>query len=142
MPSQSYLDPDAELLASLQPFLPSRERPSLSNEVLPTIIYCISSIATMLRTSQHISSAGTDNTFGDEQLNVDVLADRIIRDAIAKCPSITVASSEEDPIERPCHEEVKTGDNSITEEYTLAFDPLNSSFIIAPNWTVGSLIGV
>ncbi|KAF4978387.1 hypothetical protein FDECE_18227, partial [Fusarium decemcellulare] len=82
----------------------------------------------------------TENAFGDEQLNVDVLAEKIIRDSIAKCPSISTASSEEDPVER------STGnapdENSGAQRYTVVFDPLDGSSIIGPNWSVGTIVGI
>jgi sedoheptulose-bisphosphatase len=85
-----------------------------------------------------VSQAGSANTFGDEQLNVDVLAENIIRDAIAQVPSILTASSEEDPVEKRAY----IGSEKSEEKYTVAFDPLDGSSIIAPNWTVGTIIGV
>jgi sedoheptulose-bisphosphatase len=100
-------------------------------------------IAKSLEGSQNVSLVGSSNAFGDEQLNVDVLAEQIIRASIAKCPTVVTASSEEDPVERPTERKVETQSNDInSEEYTVAFDPLDGSSIIAPNWTVGTIIGV
>lgn len=79
-------------------------------------------------------------------MNVDVLAEEIIRKALAQCPSIHAASSEEDPVEREVHGASNgtngTGTEGTTEKYTVAFDPLDGSSIIAPNWTVGTIIGI
>jgi sedoheptulose-bisphosphatase len=80
---------------------------------------------------------GTANAFGDDQLNVDVLAEECIRKTIESCPAIVTASSEEDPVEKS-----STTSSKGQEEYTLAFDPLDGSSIIAPNWSVGTIIGV
>ncbi|KAF2129321.1 carbohydrate phosphatase [Dothidotthia symphoricarpi CBS 119687] len=85
-----------------------------------------------------VSEAGSSNSFGDHQLNVDVLAEDHIRSAIAQCSSIVTASSEEDPIEKKVHSEGGTP----KESYTVAFDPLDGSSIIGPNWTVGTIIGI
>jgi sedoheptulose-bisphosphatase len=84
---------------------------------------------------------GTANAFGDDQLNVDVLAERIIRAEITKCASIVTASSEEEPEEVTVRHDAEDADES-PEKYTIAFDPLDGSSIIAPNWTVGTIIGI
>ncbi|KAI0147420.1 sedoheptulose-1,7-bisphosphatase [Xylariaceae sp. FL1272] len=110
--------------------------PVLLNSIIPTLLQSINSIATTLRTAHVVSQAGSSNAFGDDQLNVDVLAENHIRASLASCPAVVTASSEEDPVERPTN--TKEGD----EVYTVAFDPLDGSSIIAPNWTVGTIIGV
>ncbi|KAK4550001.1 hypothetical protein LTR36_002968 [Oleoguttula mirabilis] len=132
----------SNVVAHIQSVLPPDTRPSLSRSVIPTIIHCIDGIAQALRTSHQVSLAGTANSFGDDQLNVDVLAERIIRDEIAKCPSIATASSEEEPTERPSRETESAAHSESSEVYTLAFDPLDGSSIIAPNWTVGTIVGI
>lgn len=130
------------LVDHLEASLESANRPLLCNSVIPTLVHCINLIAQELRSSHQVAAAGSSNAFGDEQLNVDVLAEKIIRDKIRNCSSIVTASSEEDPVENPAREasdhEADTGD----ERYTIAFDPLDGSSIIAPNWTVGTIIGI
>ncbi|KAI1140625.1 sedoheptulose-1,7-bisphosphatase [Hypoxylon sp. FL0543] len=127
----------------LKSAVPSQEYQGLIESVLPTLIECISDIGTALRNSHHVSQAGSANAFGDDQLNVDVLAENSIRSAISRCPFVVTASSEEDPTERDAQkrEEAQAVDTP-TEHYTIAFDPLDGSSIIAPNWTVGAIIGV
>jgi sedoheptulose-bisphosphatase len=120
--------------------LPSAERQSLRQEVIPTLLRSIGSVAHALRTSSDVSQVGTVNAFGDDQLNVDVIAEDIIRSALSSCPSIHAASSEEDPVEREVH--ATTANERSGETYTVAFDPLDGSSIIAPNWTVGTIIGI
>jgi len=128
---------DFNLTTHLQSLLPNGVRPSLVEEVIPQLISSISKVARALRTSSQVSQVGTANAFGDDQLNVDVIAEDIIRIAISGCPSIFTASSEEDPVEK------STGSNAdVAEKYTVAFDPLDGSSIIAPNWTVGTIIGI
>ncbi|KAH9884004.1 hypothetical protein F4778DRAFT_578453 [Xylariomycetidae sp. FL2044] len=137
---------------SLTTFLQSVIPPSkhhaytaLATSVLPALITSVVKTARTLRSSHHVSQAGTANAFGDDQLNVDVAAERHIREAIARCPSVVCASSEEDPVER--RSSAATDADALhlgpeQEQYTVAFDPLDGSSIIAPNWTVGSIIGV
>ncbi|KAI1398824.1 carbohydrate phosphatase [Hypoxylon fuscum] len=121
----------------------SEAHKGLAESVLPTLIDSISNIAKALRKSQHVSRAGSANAFGDDQLNVDVLAENSIRDAISRCPFVVTASSEEDPVERSAQKSQEAPTSDVPEEhYTVAFDPLDGSSIIAPNWTVGTIIGV
>jgi sedoheptulose-bisphosphatase len=124
----------------IQSILPDASRSALANEVLPQLLQTLPHIAHALRTTA-VSRAGSANTFGDDQLNVDVLAENLIRDTIANCPAIATASSEEDPVEKPSRA-AAAASAPRTEEYTLAFDPLDGSSIIGPNWTVGTIIGI
>ncbi|KAH6677040.1 sedoheptulose-1,7-bisphosphatase [Plectosphaerella plurivora] len=134
--SQPGVLPLAEHLAAL---LPTTDRTSLAQSVIPSLIQSIADIADTLRVSHHVALAGTANAFGDDQLNVDVAAEAILRTALASCPSVVAASSEEDPVEVAVpHETAATS----PERYAVAFDPLDGSSIIAPNWTVGTIIGI
>ncbi|KAJ5634635.1 sedoheptulose-1-7-bisphosphatase [Penicillium herquei] len=128
----------SDLKALLSPY----GRPALSDSVLPALLEGISGIAKALNQAQNISLAGTNNAFGDGQLNVDVSLENLIREALAKCPSVITASSEEDPVERPANENQAQSGTPGSERYTVAFDPLDGSSIIAPNWTVGTIIGI
>ncbi|KAH7356015.1 sedoheptulose-1,7-bisphosphatase [Pyrenochaeta sp. MPI-SDFR-AT-0127] len=123
--------------AHLQSLLPDESRTALINQVLPQLLQTLPDIAQALR-STSVSEAGSANSFGDNQLNVDVLAENLLRSAIAQCPSIVTASSEEDPIEKSSAH----GNATAQEQYTVAFDPLDGSSIIGPNWTVGTIIGI
>ncbi|KAJ5161431.1 sedoheptulose-1-7-bisphosphatase [Penicillium capsulatum] len=118
-------------------------RPELCTSLLPALLDGIAGIAESLHQSHHVSQAGTTNAFGDGQLNVDISAENIIRAALARCPSVLTASSEEEPVERAASDnQTKDGVASTAEQYTVAFDPLDGSSIIAPNWTVGTIIGI
>ena len=125
----------------IRSILPQESRAELRNSVLPSILDSISKVAATLRTVQDVSLVGSANSFGDDQLNVDVLAEEHIRRALGGCASVVAASSEEDPVEKPVAHEAgltRQGD----EEYAVAFDPLDGSSIIAPNWTVGAIFGI
>ncbi|KAF1850326.1 fructose-1,6-bisphosphatase [Cucurbitaria berberidis CBS 394.84] len=123
--------------AHIQSVVPDGTRSALIQQVLPQLLRTLPDIAQALR-STSVSEAGSANSFGDNQLNVDVLAENIIRSTVAQCPSIVAASSEEDP------NETSTIGENVTEkeQYTIAFDPLDGSSIIGPNWTVGTIIGI
>ncbi|KAF2660226.1 sedoheptulose-1,7-bisphosphatase [Lophiostoma macrostomum CBS 122681] len=136
----SATDLDNEVASHLKSLLPDDSYASLRDTVLPTLLSSIGAVAEALRTSSRVSQLGSSNSFGDDQLNVDVAAEDIIRKALSSCPSIVTASSEEDPVERMKTDAARVeGD---LEHYTLAFDPLDGSSIIAPNWSVGTIIGV
>ncbi|KAL2878705.1 hypothetical protein SGCOL_005930 [Colletotrichum sp. CLE4] len=128
----------------LEKVISQGNRSSLRSDVIPAILDAISGIAKTLHASQHVSLAGTANAFGDDQLNVDVLSENVMREAIEKCPSIQTASSEEDPVEKPARPQGSdtNATPATSEEYTVAFDPLDGSSIIAPNWTVGTIVGI
>ncbi|KAK5995920.1 SED(1,7)P2ase [Cladobotryum mycophilum] len=115
----------------------------LVTTVIPNLLDAISEIGKILRQSHQVSLTGGANTFGDDQLNVDVSAENAVRAALAKCPSVVTASSEEDPVERPVvHTTTGGGDANVAQQFTVAFDPLDGSSIIGPNWTVGTIIGI
>lgn len=134
----------ASHLQSLAP--PDGSRKDLFHSILPAVVDAIGDIATALGKAHHVALAGTSNTFGDDQLNVDVEAENILRKTFAtKCPALVTASSEEDPVETAVHAPSETDgarQGSAEELYTVAFDPLDGSSIIAPNWTVGTILGV
>lgn len=134
----------ASFISQLAP--PDGSRAELFGSVIPAVVDAINDIARALKNAHHVALAGTANTFGDDQLNVDVAAENILRQTFAeKCPSLVTASSEEDPVEKPVHAS-GSGSGSATaegsEQYTVAFDPLDGSSIIAPNWTVGTILGI
>lgn len=130
----------AGLAEDLRSVLPQEDRNKLRTSVLPCLLRAISNVSLTLQESQHVAMAGSSNKFGDDQLNVDVTAEEALRVALAQCPSVATASSEEDPVETS----VIHGQSGVAtdEKYTVAFDPLDGSSIIAPNWTVGTIVGI
>lgn len=131
----------ASHLGALAP--PDGSRAELFGSVIPAVIGAVGEIARALQEAHRVSLAGTANTFGDDQLNVDVAAENILRETLAaRCASVVTASSEEDPIEKPVAHDAAAAAATTAERYTVAFDPLDGSSIIAPNWTVGTILGV
>jgi len=117
------------------------EYPNLVNSVIPALLRGIGRTAAALRSKHTVEQVGSDNSFGDAQLNVDVLAERFFREGIRACASIVTASSEEDPVEQQSNKQQLTSEGK-DAAYTVAFDPLDGSSIIASNWSVGSILGV
>ncbi|KAK4238644.1 Sedoheptulose-1,7-bisphosphatase, chloroplastic [Achaetomium macrosporum] len=125
-------DPLSSILESAVPEDETRE--SLIRSVIPLLLGGIAEVSKALRESHRVSAVGTANSFGDNQLNVDVEAEKLLRKAISRCPFIASASSEEDPVERPV--------KPTTGQYCVVFDPLDGSSIISANWTVGTIVSI
>ncbi|KAK9845722.1 hypothetical protein WJX81_000574 [Elliptochloris bilobata] len=111
-----------EQLSSLEPKLA---------RVLLAIADAVAEIAVVLRGSGH-SEVGTANAFGDKQLQADVAADAVVLERLRQCGAVETASSEERP------ELVPLGGRG----YSVAWDPLDGSSILAAGWAVGAIFGV
>ncbi|CAM9192897.1 unnamed protein product [Pylaiella littoralis] len=103
--------------------------------VLSAIGVSSGAIGEHLKLANGASKAGTDNAFGDQQLDVDLASDKIIFDEFKRCGAVAVAASEEKPIEAPMG-------GSADRLYSVGFDPLDGSSIIDANFAVGSIFGV
>lgn len=123
--------------------LSGTERTELRTSVIPALLRSVAQVGKCLRESLEIQTAGSTNTSGDSQLNVDLATNTIVHQAVATCPSIRSASSEEDEGENPVkHTSAPTPDSTSKEQYSVAFDPLDGSSIIPANWSVGTIIGI
>ncbi|CAK7224910.1 hypothetical protein SCUCBS95973_005679 [Sporothrix curviconia] len=132
----------ASIAKHLQSVLPATGREALATSVLPALLDSVAAVAVALRAAHHVALAGGTNAFGDDQLNVDVVAENLVREALARCPTVATASSEEDPVERSVSNVSAVSSAHSSEVYTVGFDPLDGSSIILPNWTVGTIAGV
>ncbi|KAI6670108.1 hypothetical protein NL676_004993 [Syzygium grande] len=75
------------------------------------------------------------NSFGDEQLAVDVLADKLLFEALQYSHFCKYACSEEVP-------ELQDMGGPVEGGFSVAFDPLDGSSIVDTNFTVGTIFGV
>jgi len=82
--------------------------------------------------------AGSSNLFGEEQLALDVLADKIIEENLMVCRLVATAMSEEKEVAVKCKCE---GDECQTM-YSVAYDPLDGSSLIETNLAVGSIFSI
>ncbi|GJQ14626.1 hypothetical protein GpartN1_g6417.t1 [Galdieria partita] len=89
-------------------------------------------ISSLLRKGAGLGGLSSVNTFGDQQLQVDVLADQIIETALQRSGVVETICSEENSKERPCG---GTG-------FAVAYDPLDGSSIIDTNFAVGTIFGI
>ncbi|CAH8341657.1 unnamed protein product [Eruca vesicaria subsp. sativa] len=73
--------------------------------------------------------------FGDEQLAVDMLADKLLFEALQYSHVCKYACSEEVP-------ELQDMGGPVEGGFSVAFDPLDGSSIVDTNFTVGTIFGV
>jgi sedoheptulose-bisphosphatase len=101
--------------------------------LLSVLVYSIQHIGENLRNAVFMHhEVGSTNTFGDSQLDADVKTDALIFGNLQSTGLISVASSEENPIDIEC----------FGEGFSVAFDPLDGSSIVDANFAVGSIIGI
>ncbi|RWW64787.1 hypothetical protein BHE74_00027959 [Ensete ventricosum] len=75
------------------------------------------------------------NSFGDEQLAVDLLANKLLFEALQYSHVCKYACSEEVP-------ELQDMGGPVEGGFSVAFDPLDGSSIVDTNFTVGTIFGV
>ena len=79
--------------------------------------------------------AGTSNLYGEEQLALDVLSDRIMRKRLVKSGVVcTIASEEMDEIYQVC--------SNSDGLYSVAYDPLDGSSLVDVNLAVGTIVSI
>ncbi|CAH9091164.1 unnamed protein product [Cuscuta epithymum] len=123
-----------ELGDSLEEFLMK----STKDKGLIRLMLCMGealrTIAFKVRTA---SCGGTAcvNSFGDEQLAVDLLANKILFEALTYSHFCKYACSEEVP-------ELQDMGGPTEGGFSVAFDPLDGSSIVDTNFTVGTIFGV
>lgn len=77
--------------------------------------------------------AGSINEFGEEQLALDILADKIIFEELKKCDTVAIAASEEQSKEKVLNPD---------GEFSTACDPLDGSSLVDVNLAVGTIFGI
>lgn len=100
--------------------------------LLWALLDTIKKISEKMRTASCEKMKGSFNDFGDQQLQIDLLADHLLFKALSACGVCEVAASEESPQEA----------NLDGKGYSVAFDPLDGSSIIDTNFAVGTICGV
>lgn len=77
--------------------------------------------------------AGSSNTFGEEQLKLDVLSNKIIKEQLCESRLVaSFASEEEDNMQELVPD----------APFTLVFDPLDGSSLVDANLAIGSIFGI
>ena len=123
-----------EIGESLEDFLSKATPDKGLIRLLISMSEAVRTIAFKVRTA---SCGGTTcvNSFGDEQLAVDVLADKLLFDALSHSHFCKYACSEEVP-------ELQDMGGPVEGGFSVAFDPLDGSSIVDTNFTVGTIFGV
>lgn len=91
----------------------------------------VASIAEAIKISDK-GKAGTENIYGEEQLALDVLSDKILGELFKKNEYVGLVASEELP------DEMDTGEG----EYAACYDPLDGSSLVDVNLSVGTIVGI
>eukprot|EP00249_Psilotum_nudum_P016044 c25629_g1_i1 orf=157-1368(+) len=124
----------AELGDSLEEFLTK----ATPDKNLARLMVCMGEALRTISVKVKTASCGGTacvNTFGDEQLAVDLLADKLLFEALKYSHVCKYACSEEDP-------ELKDMGGPVQGGFSVAFDPLDGSSIVDTNFTVGTIFGV
>lgn len=97
------------------------------------------SITVLLTNYVKHTYAGTQNTSGDNQLDLDINCDKAVFAALRSSGVFAIAASEETPTET----NVKPSDSASPDgKFSVGFDPLDGSSIIDANFSVGSIFGI
>nr|ABF68591.1 chloroplast sedoheptulose-1,7-bisphosphatase [Euglena gracilis] len=113
-----------EVLAKAVPDLKLRR-------VMTTMANSCRIISHKVKTAATTGTAAT-NVFGDEQLAVDMVADKVLFEGLSHCEACEIACSEENPVP------LEMGGSG----YSVCFDPLDGSSIVDTNFAVGTIFGV
>jgi len=85
-----------------------------------------------IRTGE-LGVAGTSNLYGEQQLALDVLSDRILRKRMIHSGVVsTIASEETDQIINV----------NLNGKYSITYDPLDGSSLVDVNLAVGTIVGI
>jgi len=121
----------AKLGDSLAEFLVEATPDPKLRQLMMSMSEAIRTIAYKVRTASCAATACI-NSFGDEQLAVDMVADKLLFEALRYSHVCKYACSEEVP------EPVDMGGSG----FCVAFDPLDGSSIVDTNFAVGTIFGV
>ena len=116
---------------TLPNYLETKTTPSLA-KAISAFAEAVKQIDAKIRTAE-TSEAGSQNTFGEDQLKLDVLADEIVFAELEKSGVVGIAGSEEQSEEKELNAD---------GEFSAAFDPLDGSSLVDVNLAVGTIFGI
>ncbi|MDY0270840.1 class 1 fructose-bisphosphatase [Trichloromonas sp.] len=108
----------------------NRDLTRLICEIADASKYIVNSIRT-----GDLGVAGTSNLYGEEQLALDVLSDRILRKRLIHSGVVANMLSEESPDIIPVSADHEG-------KYSVAFDPLDGSSLVDVNLAVGTIVSI
>lgn len=91
-------------------------------------------IVNAIRTGD-LGMAGTSNLYGEAQLALDVLSDRIIRKRLLHSGVVACIASEES-------DDIQQVDPNGEHKYSVAYDPLDGSSLVDVNLAVGTIVSI
>jgi fructose-1,6-bisphosphatase I len=108
----------------------NRDLTRLICEIADASKYIVNSIRT-----GDLGVAGTSNLYGEEQLALDVLSDRILRKRLSHSGVVANIVSEECP-------DIISVSTDYAGKYSVAFDPLDGSSLVDVNLAVGTIVSI
>jgi fructose-1,6-bisphosphatase I len=115
----------------LESYLDSAVKDVCLRQVVLAIAAASIDIAAVIETAD-TGKAGTFNVYGEEQLALDVLSDRIMQEKLKASKAVSSIVSEELP------DELVIGDG----DYAVAHDPLDGSSLVDVNLSVGTIFSI
>lgn len=110
------------------------------SQLLLSLADAAAEIAAILR-GMVVSSVHSANTFGDDQLNVDLATHQCVLKHLAASQVVATASSEEDPTRIDLSSALRR-QVGCDQVFSVGFDPLDGSSIIGANFSVGSIFSI
>lgn len=100
-------------------------------EVFRSLFVAVKNIADAISTTD-VGTVGSKNVFGEEQLALDVLSDKILHQILLENEFVGVIASEE------MDGELKVGEG----KYAVCYDPLDGSSLVDVNLSIGTIVGI
>ncbi|MDF1579385.1 MAG: class 1 fructose-bisphosphatase [Desulfuromonadales bacterium] len=119
---------------NLRHFLRERDVDRNLTRVICEIADASKYIVNSIRTGD-LGVAGTSNLYGEEQLALDVLSDRILRKRLAHSGVVANIVSEEQP-------EIVPLSPDCEGKFSVAYDPLDGSSLVDVNLAVGTIVSI
>ncbi|OHB25825.1 MAG: fructose-bisphosphatase [Desulfuromonadaceae bacterium GWC2_58_13] len=119
-----------DLRRHLREVAENRDLTRLICEIADASKYIVNSIRT-----GDLGVAGTSNLYGEEQLALDVLSDRILRKRLINSGVVANILSEESP-------DIISVSSDYEGKYSVAYDPLDGSSLVDVNLAVGTIVSI
>ncbi len=118
-------------MKTLAQYLEETDAPDDLKKIILALSESFREISDSVRRSDG-KKVSTRNDFGEQQLELDVVADNILLDSMKKTSVVGFVASEE----------VSTGSQLEAGTYSVVHDPLDGSSLVDVNLSVGTIVGV
>ncbi len=131
-----------QILSQLDNLLSTEENNKRLIVLIEKLFVSFRGISDALRNNEcSCTTIGTQNSFGESQLDIDIRTDEMIFNALKESNVVHIGSSEETPIEVDCLE-VNKWNIKDDEGFSMGFDPLDGSSIVGCNFSIGTICGI